>query len=144
MKIDTTYLSRCIDTLEQALGLLNESDPELIAYDMYRSACVKEFEIILEQSGKLLRKTLKPYFHSSKAVDELFYKEVFRQAVLRNLINDETCQRWLEYRDNRNNTAHDYGEGFAEETIQLLPKFIEDARNLVQVINQTNQASNDN
>lgn len=140
MKIDTTYLSRCIDTLEQALGLLNESDPELIAYDMYRSACVKEFEIILEQSGKLLRKTLKPYFHSSKAVDELFYKEVFRQAVLRNLITDETCQRWLEYRDNRNNTAHDYGEGFAEETIHLLPKFIEDARDLVGVINQTNQA----
>lgn len=144
MKIDTTYLSRCIDTLEQALGLLNESDPELIAYDMYRSACVKEFEIILEQSGKLLRKALKPYFHSSKAVDELFYKEVFRQAVLRNLITDETCQRWLEYRDNRNNTAHDYGEGFAEETIQLLPKFIEDARNLVQVINQTTQSANDN
>lgn len=140
MKIDTTYMSRCIDTLEQALGLLNESDPELIAYDMYRSACVKEFEIILEQSGKLLRKTLKPYFHSSKAVDELFYKEVFRQAVLRNLITDETCQRWLEYRDNRNNTAHDYGEGFAEETIQLLPKFIEDARELVGVINQTNKA----
>ncbi|WP_257282160.1 MULTISPECIES: hypothetical protein [unclassified Endozoicomonas] len=28
---------------------------------MYRSACVKEFEIILEQADKLLRKYLKVY-----------------------------------------------------------------------------------
>jgi hypothetical protein len=32
------------------------------------------------------------------------------------------------YRDNRNNTAHDYGVGFAEETLTLLPEFLADAR----------------
>lgn len=109
-----------------------------IDYDMYRSACVKEFEIILEQSGKLLRKLLKPYFHSSKAVDELVFKDVFRHAVLRTIITAETCERWLQYRDNRNNTAHDYGVNFAEETLVLLPQFITDASALAAAINQHN------
>ena len=139
MKIDITYYERCIRTLENAHALLKKANPENIDYDMYRSACIKEFEIILEQSGRLLRKVLKPYFHSSKAVDELYFKDVFRQAVLRNIINDESCERWLQYRDNRNSTAHDYGVNFAEETLILLPQFIIDATALAEAINKQNE-----
>jgi hypothetical protein len=138
MKIDTTYYERCIGTLEKAYGLLLKANPENIDYDMYRSACVKEFEIILEQSGKLLRKVLKPYFHSSQAVDKLYFKDVFRQAVVRSIISPELCERFLEYRENRNNTAHDYGVNFAEETLVLLPNFIVDAKLLTEAINQQN------
>jgi hypothetical protein len=141
MKIDTEYYQRCISTLEKAYGLLLTSNPELIDYDMYRSACVKEFEIILEQSGKLLRKVLKPYAHSSKAVDQLYFKNVFRQAVLRGIVEADLCERFLEYRDNRNNTAHDYGVNFAEETLILLPNFITDAKKLSQAINHQNHAA---
>ncbi len=115
MNIETAYLERCIATLDKALSLLKQSTPEVIDYDMYRSACVKEFEIILEQSDKLLRKVLKPFFHSSQAVDQLIFKDVFRHAVLRNIITADACERWLQYRDNRNSTAHDYGANFAEE-----------------------------
>ena len=138
MKIDTAYLERCIVTLDKAQTLLKQSDPENIDYDMYRSASIKEFEIILEQSGKLLRKALKPFFHSSVAVDKLIFKDVFRQAVLRNIITVEACERWLQYRDNRNSTAHDYGVNFAEETIVLLPQFIVDAANLAEAIKKLN------
>lgn len=42
----------------------------------------------------------------------------------------------MTYRDNRNDTAHDYGEGFAETTIGLLARFIADARELAQVIGE--------
>ena len=138
MKIDTAYLERCIETLEKAQGLLKNTSTDEIDYDMYRSACVKEFEIILEQSGKLLRKALKPYFHSAKAVDQLVFKDVFRNAVLRNIITAGACERWLQYRDNRNNTAHDYGANFAEETLTLLPSFIEDAGDLAYAIANLN------
>lgn len=138
--IDTSYLERCIRTLDKAYGLLQKTKPEEIEYDMYRSACVKEFEIILEQCGKLLRKCLKPYFHSSKAVDQLFFKQVFKECVLRSMITPEVCERFLEYRDNRNNTAHDYGVNFAEETMVLLPSFIKDASLIVEAINKQNNA----
>ncbi|MBK7958529.1 MAG: nucleotidyltransferase substrate binding protein [Bacteroidetes bacterium] len=134
MKIDTSYIERCIATLDKALTLLKKANPESIDYDMYRSACIKEFEIILEQSGKLLRKSLKPFFHSANAVDQLVFKEVFRHAVLRNIINPEACERWLQYRDNRNSTAHDYGINFAEETLILLPQFMADATDLTKAI----------
>jgi nucleotidyltransferase substrate binding protein (TIGR01987 family) len=138
MKIDITYFERCINTLEKANELLLKSDLGSIDYEMYRSACIKEFEIILEQSGKLLRKVLKPYFHSSKEVDKLFFKDVFRHAVLRSIITDEACERWLQYRDNRNNTSHDYGVDFAEETLTLLPQFLIDAKQLAKAIKSQN------
>ncbi len=105
-----------------------------IDYDIYRSACVKEYEIIIEQCGKLLRKALKPYYHSSKAVDQLYFKDVFKQAVLRSIITIDVCERFLEYRDNRNNTAHDYGVNFAEETLKLLPMFIKDAQSVAEAL----------
>ena len=38
------------------------------------------------------------------------------------------------YRDNRNTTAHDYGERFAEATLALLPGFIADAQALADII----------
>jgi hypothetical protein len=135
-KIDTAYLERCISTLDKAYRLLLKANDVEIDYDMYRSACVKEYEIILEQCGKLLRKALKPYYHSSKAVDQLYFKEVFKQCVLRSIITPEICERFLTYRDNRNNTAHDYGANFAEETLLLLPNFIMDASYIATAIKQ--------
>lgn len=42
------------------------------------------------------------------------------------------------YRDNRNNTAHDYGVNFAEETMVLLPQFIADASDLVTAFQEIN------
>ena len=53
-------------------------------------------------------------------------------------INPRHCERWLIYRDNRNSTAHDYGLGFAEETLVLLPQFIKDATALATAIDETN------
>jgi nucleotidyltransferase substrate binding protein (TIGR01987 family) len=141
MNIDTSYYERCILTLSNAYSMLIRTNLETIDYDMYRSACIKEFEIILEQSGKLLRKVLKPYFHTSKEIDKLYFKDIFRQAVLHSIITADMCERWLEYRDNRNNTAHDYGLNFAEETLLLLPQFIIDSSELSQIIKQQSHDS---
>ena len=134
MDISYEYLDKCIATLNRAYSFLLKSDPDGIEFEMYRSACIKEFEIILEQSGKLLRKRLRSYLHSIKAVDKLIFKDVFRHAALRGLLSDAEVERWLQYRDNRNNTAHDYGVNFAEETIVLLPQFITDATHLASVL----------
>ena len=140
MSLDTTFFKRCILTLEKARQMLESSEDDSIEYDMFRSACIKEFEIILEQAGKLLRKCLKDFAHSPKAVDRLVFKEVFRQAAQHDLLSLEQAERWLRYRDNRNSTAHDYGKKFAEQTKTLLPQFIADARALEQSIGAHIQA----
>ncbi|MFZ2726942.1 MAG: nucleotidyltransferase substrate binding protein [Methylococcaceae bacterium] len=133
-KLNTDYFSRCIGTLERAFNLLNTQNNDSDLYDIYRAACVKEFEIILEQSGKLLKKCLKPYFASPKQVDKLSFKDIFRYCAKHDLISLEEAERWLDYRDNRNDTAHDYGAGFADDTLLLLPQFIIDATRLNEVI----------
>lgn len=132
-EINTDYFSRCIATLERAFNGLQGLPVDNDFYDIYRAACVKEFELVLEQAGKLLKKRLKPYFASSKQVDQLTFKDIFRHAARHGLLELEESERWLSYRDNRNDTAHDYGEAFAEETLRLLPPFIVDA-NHIQIV----------
>lgn len=135
-ELNTDYFARCIATLEQAFNVLNEQASESLLYDIYRAACVKEFEIILEQTGKLFKKCLKPYFSSARQADQLNFKDIFRHAAKHGLISIEESERWLIYRDNRNDTAHDSGIGFADETLKLLPQFILDAYHANTIINK--------
>ncbi len=135
MSIDTTFLRRCIGTLETAFGEIdNQRATDDFMYDIYRAACVKEFELVLEQSGKLLRKRLAAFFASNRQADRLAFKDLFRHAARHGLIEAVAAERWFSYRDNRNDTAHDYGAGFAEATLKLLPDFIADARALADMI----------
>jgi len=133
--IDTTYISRCNLALAKAYEQLQNYTIDDIEYDIYRSAIIKEFEIILEQSGKLLKKRLKPYLHTNKAVDRLVFKDIFRQAGLHGLLDINEVERWLEYRDNRNNTSHDYGAELANEILVIIEQFIIDSKVLIEVIN---------
>lgn len=133
-EINTDYFARCIAALDRAYGGLQGLPVDDDMYDIYRAACVKEFELVLEQAGKLLKKRLKPYFASSKQVDALIFKDIFRHAARHGLLELEESERWLIYRDNRNDTDHDYGEGFAEGTLRLLPGFIVDAKRMLSVL----------
>ncbi len=135
MGLDTAFLRRCIDALECTCSRLNDLESsDTIEYEIYRAACVKEFELTLEQCGKLLRKRLAVYFASNREADRLSFKNLFRHAAKHTLIDIHTAERWLIYRDNRNSSAHDYGVNFAEQTLQLLPGFISDAKALLAII----------
>ena len=135
MSIDTTFLRRCIRALERALGEIGEhQEADDFLFDIYRAACVKEFELVLEQSGKLLRKRLAAFFASNRQADRLVFKDLFRHAARHGLMDADTAERWLQYRDNRNDTARDYGENFAEATLMLLPAFLADAKALADMI----------
>jgi nucleotidyltransferase substrate binding protein (TIGR01987 family) len=128
MHLSTKHLDRCIQTLEMSLAELRRAPPKSMEREIFRNATVKGFELALETAGKLLRKSLKSYTGTPRAVDELTYKEVLRHAAKHGLLDTAAVERWFAYRDNRNDTAHDYGESFAEETVALLPDFIADAR----------------
>ena len=119
-------------TLERSLDSLQKSEAGSIEYEVFRNATVKGFELTLEVAGKLLRKALKPYFATPKAVDALIFKDVFRHGAKHGILDNDEVVRWHKYRDNRNDTAHDYGQSFADETLALLPGFIADARRLVE------------
>ncbi|MCD8377625.1 MAG: nucleotidyltransferase substrate binding protein [Candidatus Gastranaerophilales bacterium] len=130
MIISTEYLSKCIKTLEKSYSMLKQSEENSVDYEMYRNSLVKSFEMSIEQSGKLLRKILAPYFGTKKSVDRLSFKDLFRHAHKHSLMNEEEIIRWFKYRDNRNDTTHDYGQSFAEETLVLIEDFLKDVKQL--------------
>jgi nucleotidyltransferase substrate binding protein (TIGR01987 family) len=132
--LSTTHLSRTIKTLEVSFQMLQSAQAGSIEYEVARNATIKGFELCLETAGKLLRKSLKPYFASSRQVDELMFKDLFRHAHKHGFFTADEVDRWFSYRDNRNKTAHDYGEGFAEETVKLIQPFLQDAIKLKGVI----------
>lgn len=134
MYINTEYLEKCLATLQRSYDLINTVKEGTIDYEMYRNSLVKSFEMTLEQSGKLLRKRLNPYFSTKKEVDLLTFKDIFRHAHKHSLITEEEVKRWFKYLDNRNNTAQDYGKAFAEETLKLIDCFITDVKHIKTVI----------
>ena len=130
MSLQTDHLRRTIATLDRALAALPDAADDEIGHDLYRNAAIKSFELSLETAGKLLRKALRLYGGSPRTVDALTFNDTLRQAGKHALLEVAEVERWLRYRANRNTTAHDYGAGFANETLKLLPDFIADARAL--------------
>lgn len=134
MMIDTKHLNRCIGTLESSLVLYRQAPPESIDQEVFRNAIIKGYELAQETSFKLLKRALKDFGHGGKKLDAIPVKEILRLAATHGLMTLDEVERWFAYRDNRNSTAHDYGEGFAKETLALLPGFIADAKTLETVL----------
>jgi hypothetical protein len=82
---------------------------------------------------------LKDFGHSGRKLEATPVKELLRLAAIHELMSVESVERWFAYRDNRNDTAHDYGETFALETLALMPGFITDARSLEIRLNAANE-----
>lgn len=136
-RINTNFLVRCIGELKRFLDELERHEPGEFYYDPSRAACVKEFELILEQSGSLLRRRLRPYFASEGEANRLVFRDIFRYAASFGLIPLDAVERWFDYRDLRNDTAHLYAEELAETTLRMLHSFVEDAEELARVIGES-------
>ena len=135
MSLNVEHLLRTADTLEQALiAIAKHESRDDVLFDLYRNAAIKSFELSLETAGKLLRKALKAYGGNPREVDKLVFNDVLRHAGMHSLLDTAAVERWLAYRANRNNTAHDYGVGFANETLTLLPQYLTDVRQLAPQI----------
>lgn len=140
--LNVEHLLRTADTLEQALFALEKcTDAESIMYDLFRNAAIKSFELSLETAGKLLRKALKTFGGSPREVDRLIFNDVLRQSGKHDILDLAAVERWLSYRANRNNTAHDYGVAFANQTLTLLPDYVKDVRTVATKIQEVFDAA---
>lgn len=132
--LNTQSLIQVLNTLQAGLLRLKQSKADTVEYDLFRNATVKSFELATEIAGKLLRKALKSFDYDARTIDRLVYKDVLRTAGKQGLLNFEELERWLNYREHRNLTAHTYGEKLADQTIQVLNAFEADCRALSERI----------
>jgi nucleotidyltransferase substrate binding protein (TIGR01987 family) len=136
MNLNTDHLKRCIDTLRSSLALYGQAAENSIDREVFRNAIVKGYELAQETSFKLLKKVLRDFGHGAKKLDTTPIKDVLRLSATHGLMTLDEVERWFAYRDNRNDTAHDYGENFAKETLRLIPGFIEDVTRLEAVLRE--------
>jgi len=123
-------------TLDSSLAFYRQAAHDSIDREVFRNAIVKSYELAQETAFKLIKKALKAYGHSGRKLETTPIKDVMRLAAVHGLMTLEEVTRWFQYRDNRNNTAHDYGEHFAEETLLLIPPFLQDIATLADVLQQ--------
>ena len=133
-RINTDNLIQTVTTLELALEGLRDQEPGEPMYNVYRGACMNEFQVVLDLTASLLRRRLRPSFATIRQVNDLTFRQVFRQAARLHLISLDECRRWLDYRDHRNRIAHRYGREFAEQALTALPPMIEHARRIAQLL----------
>jgi nucleotidyltransferase substrate binding protein (TIGR01987 family) len=136
MNLNTDHLKRCIQTLRSSLTFYEQAAAGSIDQEIFRNAIVKGYELAQETSFKLMKKALRDYGHSAKKLDTTPVKDLLRLSATHGLMTLEAVERWFAYRDNRNNTAHDYGENFAKETLRLIPGFIDDVSRLETILRE--------
>ena len=136
MNLNTDHLKRCIKTLRSSLMFYEQAAADSIDQEIFRNAIVKGYELAQETSFKLLKKALRDFGHGAKKLDTTPIKELLRLSATHGLMTLEEVERWFAYRDNRNNTAHDYGENFARETLRLIPGFIDDVTRLESILRE--------
>jgi len=134
--LNTQQLERCIQTLRASLSLYQAAQADSVDQEVFRNAVVKGFELAQETAFKLLKKALKNYGYGARKLETTPIKDILRMAALHGLMTLDEVERWFTYRDNRNSTAHDYGEGFAQETLSLMPEFLVDVQQLAHVLEQ--------
>lgn len=132
--LNVDQLLRCMKTLNSSLAFYQQAENGSIEQEVFRNAIVKSYELTQETAFKLLKKALKAYGHGGKKLEATPVKDILRLAAIHDLMTLPEVERWFAYRDNRNSTAHDYGEQFANDTLALIPPFLDDIATLAAVL----------
>ena len=132
--LNIEHLRRCMQTLDSSLLLYQKAEIGSINQEVFRNAIVKSYELTQETAFKLLKKALRVYGHGGKKLEATTIKDLLRLSAVHDLMTLSEVERWFRYRENRNNTAHDYGEQFADKTLVLIPEFLQDIATLADVL----------
>ncbi len=85
-------------------------------------------------AARLLRRKLRDWATAHASARRLTFRQSFRTAGEFALLDEDACERWLAYRDLRNESAHDYDDAVAEGVMETLPDFRKDAKALVRAL----------
>ena len=131
--IDYTKLKLAIRNLELQFANLQAkrgqegvSDLDLEAV---RESVIKRFDLALEMSWKLLFK----YLNEELGIAEVPAgpKPLLRIADQNDLLAGR-IEQWIQYVNVRNASAHDYSGEKAEQTLQVIPEYLQDAVSLYE------------
>lgn len=132
-----------ITNLENAYSTLNEcykdyeGNQTSVFLEYIADSCVKRFEYTLETAWKLVKKILIQKYGKTDA--ELTMNNIFR--FMQGYGYAEDWERWRNYYEKRNNTAHEYNLVKARTLIDLVPDFLKDTEILISKLKETENAN---
>jgi len=136
--IKTAELENSINSLENTFDLLINLNHNDLYYNTHANKSMIDFITSIKLCVNLLSELLEPYHHPAKSVYKLYPREIFKESLLRGIIPIDVYERFLIYGNNRNEISHNYYHNFIQETLPILPDFIQDARIIVEIVQKHN------
>lgn len=131
MALDLSSLKKGVLSLEAAMRVAASEKAAAFTDEEKRvitAGVIQNFEFTYELCWKFMRRWLEANGDGA-AVDGATRKEVFRIAAERQLITDPSL--WFEYTKARNETAHTYDSGTAQEVYLKAAQFLPEAKKLL-------------
>ena len=126
-ELDLTLLTNNLIKLKECYKDLDlQSDEKIKTY--VKDSCVKRFEYTYETAKKLMNKYLKKEY--DKTESELSINNIFREMYGLGLIKN--FANWVNYREKRNFTSHEYNIELTYSILDIVPDFIEDTEFLIK------------
>ncbi len=131
MDLDLSPLVKAISRLEESLRFcgsdMAHSDPALAR--QFHAAAIQSFEFTYELSHKMLRRFLVLSLPDPGEALEMSFQDLIRTGNERGLVRSGWSS-WRDYRAARGATSHAYDEEKADAVFALLPRFLEEAKEL--------------
>jgi len=139
MKLDLSSLRKAVESLEKTIRVADD-DAFMSRLDEDQKQAVKagviqNFEFTYELCWKFMRRWLQVNL-GSVYVAGVTRRQLFRLSAEHRLLSD--VDRWMEYHDARNETAHTYDESTAEDVFEIAHQFLVDAQLLLQSLEARN------
>ncbi len=131
MTLDLTSLAKAIDRLEEGLAEYERDESKTLI----RDGLVQRFEFTYEQCHKTVKRFLEARSASPGEFDEADFQHIIRSASEQSLLLGD-WPAWRGYRQMRAKTSHTYDEEIALEVVAGIPAFLEDARYLLDQLEQ--------
>lgn len=131
MTLDLTPLSNAVQRLQEGLAryLSDTTDTQI------RDGLIQRFEFTYELSHKMLRRHLVATAASPTAFEGADFQVLIRSGSDQGLLKG-AWPAWRRYREMRSRTSHTYDEAVALQVVAGLPDFLDDARFLLEQLQQ--------
>ena len=125
--IEISNLEDAYNTLKTCyVDFKTNQDSPLLEY--IADSCVKRFEYTLETAWKLAKKVFIQNY--GKTEKELSMNNIFR--FMQGYGFTENWERWRNYYQKRNDTAHEYNIVKSRKIIEIIPDFLNDTEMLIE------------
>lgn len=129
-RLDTRSLQNALDRLTEGYAryLKDVSDTQI------RDGLIQRFEFTYEFSHKLLKRYLEMASPTSDIVDAMTFADLIRSGNEQGLLLSDWPQ-WRVFREMRSKSSHSYDDSVALDVVNQIPRFIEEAKFLLDQLN---------